>query len=326
MKNWLYAGLALLVVQIGLAVFLNANSRSLAAFKPHENLLHFSPAAVDGITVFGPKNSKVTLRKVSGSWLLPELFKAPAKQGKVKGLLQKLANLKEGLAVATTRDAADRFKVGKDDFERHVVLQEGNQAVADFYLGTSPEFRMVHARVKGRPEVVSVKLSTYELEAKPDRWLDRHLVAVNEQKIRTFDMGDIHITHQKQSWRLAGLAAGQELNTPMLNALLEKIETLTVEGVVDPAAHKGLFQQKPTLTIAMTLTDHGKRTYTFAKPAKEDYYVLKSSARPQLFKINSYVVEGLQGITRGSLIKTKKAAAPSPKKAPSHKGSSTARK
>lgn len=309
MKKWLYAGVALLFVQIALVVILNVNHRQdLAAFTPHENLLHFSPSAVDTITVLGAKNDKVTLQKVDGTWLLPELFKAPADEKKVEGLLHKLADLKEGLAVATTKGAAKRFKVGKDNFERHVILKKGNQTVADFFLGTSPEFRMVHARVHDRPEVVSVKLSTYEVEAQPDLWLDHHLAAVDQEKIGTLSMGDISLTRKDGTWSLAGLAPTEELNTAQVNDLLEKISTLNVDGVLDPTTDQDLFKKSPALTIAMTLTDHSTRTYTFAKPAKEGDYVLKSSAHNELFKVGDYVVDGLQKFSRKSLIKAKKEA------------------
>ncbi|HKJ88702.1 MAG TPA: DUF4340 domain-containing protein, partial [Gammaproteobacteria bacterium] len=255
------------------------------------------------------------------AWLLPGLYKAPADEKKVESLLHKLAALKEGLAVATTKGAAKRFKVGKDNFERHIILKAGDRTVADFFLGTSPEFRMVHARVHDRPEVVSVKLSTYEVEAQPDRWLDHQLAAVGREKINTLTMGDISLVRKDPSWSLAGLAPDQKLDPDQVNDLLEKVSTLTVDGVVDPAAGQELFKKKPALTIAMTLTDHSKRTYTFAKGTKKDDYLLKSSARHQLFKVGSYEVKELQKFSRKSLIKTEKEA--SAAKAPTAKASSS---
>jgi hypothetical protein len=308
MKKWLYAGTALLIFQLVLAVIFNLYGRgNYAAFQPHANLLAFSPHEVSAITVTGAGGKEVLLRKVNGTWLLPEHFKAPADEKKVTDFLDKLATVKQGLAVATTSGAAKRFKTSADDFERHVVLKDGDRVAADFFLGTAPGFKMVHARVHDRPEVVSVELNTYDMETDPDRWLAHDMAGVKKDAISSLTMGDIYLTRQDTSWHIPGLAEDEELNTVEIDTLLDKISHLTVAGVLDPTANAELFKQEPALTVTLNLIDTGKRVYTFAKPAKEKYYALKTSGQDQLFKVNNWVADEIKKFTRNTLIQLKAA-------------------
>jgi hypothetical protein len=306
MKKWIYTGSALLIFQIILAGFLLSNERNFATFTPQANLLHFSPDAVDTILITTAGGEKVTLSRVKGtSWRLPEAFNAPADTDKVEGLLRRLADLKQGLAVATTKGAAKRFKVSDDNFERHVILKKGDEVVADFYLGTSPSFKKVHARVHDRLEVVSIPLSTYELEAEADPWVDRDLARTEKEKINSLSMADIELTRQDKSWHLAGLAADEELKTEEVEKLLADVGGLTVQGVLDPAAYSDLFQEKPALTLNLTLADGSKVTDIFVKPEKEHYYVMKRPGYDFSLKVNSVAVDEIRKIARNSLVADK---------------------
>lgn len=89
------------------------------------------------------------LEKSATGWILPETFSEPADAEQVDKLLEKLATVKQGLAVATTEGAPKRFKTAEDAFERHLVIKEGDNTVGDFYLGSSAGFRHSHVRKAG---------------------------------------------------------------------------------------------------------------------------------------------------------------------------------
>ena len=317
MRQWLYAGTALLIFQLVLAVIFNTYDRgSYTAFKPYANLLEFSTPEVDAIVVTGEDGKEVQLNKENNTWLLPERFKAPADEKKVTDFLEKLVTVKQGLAVATTSGAAKRFKTSPGDFERHVVLKHGDRVVADFFLGTSPGFKMVHARVHDRPEVVSVELNTYDMETDPERWLDHGMVEIKKETISGLVMGDIDLTRQDKSWQLAGLAENEELNTGEVENLLNKISHLTVADVLDPTANAELFKKDPVLTVTLKLTDNNDRVYTFAKLDKENFYELKTSDQDFLFKVNSFVVDDIKKINKNTLVKVKTTTEGAEKPAP----------
>ena len=309
MKKWIYTGSALLIFQCILAVFLFSNARDFSTFTPQAKLLHFSPDEVDTILIAAEGGKKVTLSKVNGTaWVLPESFKAPADESKVDTLLRKLADLKQGLPVVTTKGAAKRFKVGDDNFERHVILKKGEQVVADFYLGTSPSFKKVNARVHDQLEVVSIPLSTYELEADADPWVDRGLAKTDKEKINSLSMPDITLTRQDKSWQLAGLTDKEKLKKDAVDKLIDDVSDLTVQGVLDPVANAGLFKANPALTFTLTLSDGSKITDVFAKPEKKSYYVMKRPGYDFLLKINTNSVDKIRKFGRNSLVTDKETA------------------
>ena len=309
MKKWIYTGSALLIFQCILAVFLFSNARDFSTFTPQAKLLHFSPDEVDTILIAAEGGKKVTLSKVNGTdWILPESFKAPADKDKVDTLLRKLADLKQGLPVATTKGAAKRFKVSDDNFERHIILKKGKQVVADFYLGTSPSFKKVNARVHDRLEVVSIPLSTYELEADADPWVDRGLAKTDKEKINSLSMPDITLTRQDKSWQLAGLTDKEKLKKDAVDKLIDDVSDLTVQGVLDPVANAGLFKANPALTFTLTLSDGSKITDVFAKPEKKSYYVMKRPGYDFFLKINTNSVDKIRKFGRNSLVTDKETA------------------
>jgi len=306
MKKWIYTGSALLIFQCILAVFLFSNTRDFSTFTPQAKLLHFSPDEVDTILIAAEGGKKVTLSKVNGTaWMLPETFKAPANVDKIEVLLKRLAYLKQGLPVATTKGAAKRFKVSDDNFERHIIMKKGEQVVADFYLGTSPSFKKVHARVHDRLEVVSIPLSTYELEADADPWVDRSLAKTEKEKINSLSMSDIKLTRQDKSWQLAGLADNKELKIDEVEKLLDDVSNLTVQGILDPVANADIFEGNPALTLTLTLSDGSKITDIFAKPEKKPYYVMKRPGLDFFLKINSNAVDEIRKIAKNTLVADK---------------------
>ena len=84
--------------------------------------------------------------------------------------------------------------------------------MANFFLGTSPSFKMVHARVSDKKEIVSVELNTYELEIDSDNWLDRGMIQIKKEKIASLSFGDIQLTSKANKWHLSELSETEEVN------------------------------------------------------------------------------------------------------------------
>ena len=109
---------------------------------------------------------------------------APADDEKVTTLLDKLAGLQAPWPVATSADVAQRFEVAEDNYQRLVSLRQGDEILAQAYLGTSPGYQRVHARAAGQDDVYSVQLSNYELGLEIDAWLDKAVMAIDETVTR----------------------------------------------------------------------------------------------------------------------------------------------
>ena len=137
---------AVLVFQLILALVLWSRGPDYSAFKAKEPLLTFDPAKVDRIEIAESSANSVALVKEDGKWAIPSSAGFPADGAKVSGLLTKLAGLKKGWPVASSSEAAKRFKVASDSFERRIVLKSGGNAAGELLLGTSPNFKSVSAR------------------------------------------------------------------------------------------------------------------------------------------------------------------------------------
>ncbi len=293
-----------LAAQVGLAIALNMNRQQLAPFEPTASLLAFDRNSVDAITITGPDAAEVRLVKKDGRWILPDYYGFPADDASVAKLLETLAGMKEGWPVATTAGAAARFKVAKDDFERHIVLRHGDKVVADLYVGTSPGFRKVHVRVAGSSDILAVGFSAYEAGTGADEWLDRKFLALDEKKIDRVVMPKFTLVRGEYGFVLADLAGDETMKKEAADSLVAKIAGLNIDSVLGREERPEYRQKEPKLTITVELPDR-KRVYTFSQEEKKEWYVLKTSDSDLYFKVAGWQLTPLLDARRELLVEKK---------------------
>ncbi|WP_339138052.1 MAG: DUF4340 domain-containing protein [Candidatus Electrothrix sp. GW3-4] len=298
----------LLLVQIGLTVAVHQQQASnLESTAPDSAFLSFTPASISSIGIKGPEGKELVLQKKDKGWTMPAAFSAPASQRQVDELLQKLADAHQGLAVATSKGAAKRFKTAEDAFERHVVLKQGEAIAADFYLGTSAGVRTSHVRKAGQDAVVSIPVGSHEVDVEADSWLDRTLANLSKDELKALTLGDISLTKKKEDketiWALEG-ASKEETNKDAVDSLLNKVTAISVQSVLDPATSAELFTKDPAVEFTVTKEDDSKLTYAFAKKddKEDDYFILKMSNKDLYFKVGKWLVEGLTEAKREKLL------------------------
>ncbi len=304
MQRTIMAAAALLFIQIALAVALNLTDTKTGDVSPAEPLLGFSADAVTAIEIAGPAGERLTIRKADGGWILPEAQSAPAAADQVNDLIARLADLKQGLAVATSEEAAKRFKVAENTFERHVVVKKGEETVGDLYVGTSPTFRQVHARKAGAREIVTAPLSTFELETGPEKWLDKNLLRLKQEEMEALVFTDFTLRKNDGNWQLADLEEGKATDKEAADDLLSVVSGLAIQDVLNPQDTAALFAGEPVLSFAVDLKEGKKLDYRFAKPEGSDYFVVKRSDRELYGKVHTIQVENLRKYTRDKLIKS----------------------
>lgn len=302
MQRTIVAAAALLFVQIALAVALNMTDTGDHGVSPAAPLFGFTPDGVTALEIAGPAGERLTIRKTETGWMLPDAFDAPASDDQVNTLLGKLADLKQGMAVATSEEAAKRFKVAENGFERHVVVKKGEETVGDFYVGTSPAFRQVHARKAGSPEILTVALSTFELETSPDKWLDKNLFQLKKEEMEALVFADFTLQKKDENWQLADLEEGRETAKEAADDLAGGVSGLTIQDVLPPQDASALFGGEPALLFTVNLKNGKTLEYRFAKP-EADYFVVKRSDRELYGKVHTIQAENLRKYTREKLIK-----------------------
>ncbi|MGB5686220.1 MAG: DUF4340 domain-containing protein, partial [Candidatus Electrothrix sp.] len=298
MKAIIYAAAALLILQIGLAVAVHQQqATNLESTAPDSAFLSFTVESISSVRINGPENEELVLQKSDKGWIMPGAFSAPASKGQVDDLLQKLTDARQGLAVATSKGAAKRFKTAEDDFERHVTLKQGDSVVGEFYLGTSAGMRNSHVRKADQDAVVSIPVGSHEVDVEADSWLDRTLADLSKDDLKAVALDDISLIKKEEGeekvWLLNG-ATKEETEQEAVDTLLNKVTAISVQSVLDPATSAELLKD-PAVQFTVTKQDDSTVTYAFAKKddkeddKEDDYFILKMSNNELYFKVGKWL-------------------------------------
>jgi hypothetical protein len=299
---------AVLGLQLALALVLWAGGPDYNAFKAKEPLLAFDPAKVDRIEIAEGNANAVALVKEGGKWVIPASAGFPADAAKVSGLLTKLAGLKKGWPVATSAEAAKRFKVSDDAFERRVVLKSGGSTVGELLLGASPNFKSVSARAGGDAHVYSVAFAAYEAGARGDEWQDRSLLNIAQDQIASIAIGDVLLERKDGKYVLPGLAAGQKQDETATYRLAGALSYPVFEAVVGKGAEAQAKVSAPDIEITVKRTSGEPLVLKYKKEAGGGAYLFTSSANDFLFRASEAAMEPIAKAKRETLIEAPKKA------------------
>jgi hypothetical protein len=252
-------------------------------------LLGFDAAAVDGIVIEESQDTRLTLSKQDGRWRATvgdAGSDVPVDAEKVDKLLAKLAELRSPWPVATTSAARERFEVGDDNRQRHLMLQVGGKTAAELLLGTSPGFRRLHVRIPGADEIYEVDLTHFELSTAVDEWLDRAVLAAE---------GAVSAVAREGQWRLARSDEGWMLDdggadSNAAEQMTARFANLRVLGVADAATSDA--SAEPAARFAVT-DEQGEYRLSLAGPVEGGEYVVASDRVPGRFRLAAYVAEQL---------------------------------
>ena len=288
------AGLAIL--QTVFVVVANMGASTLSGQSPGQPLLSFDKTQVDNLIVQGKEGNEVVLSKKDGKWQTADGF--PADQEKVDNLIGKMHDLKRGQAIANSDKAIKRFKVAKDEFERHIILQKADQKLAALYMGSGAGARQTHARSEEDGAVYTVSLGTYDVPDSPSDWQNKNILHLNKEDIRTIQLAK-HVFQRDDSadkqktakkWKLADLPQGKHLNQKTINDNLSTLTSLSFDEILGKKDKPEYGIDKPVLTLKLT-HNNGEREYLFGRLKDKADYVLKVSDRPEYFRVNENAVK-----------------------------------
>jgi len=283
--------IAALVVQIVLAGGIYFGSRTPSAEQTQMALLSADKSRINRITIDEGDDRQTVLSKVDGTWQLPGYHQLPANQSKVDELIARLETTNSGWPVATTESSRHRFKVGDEDFQKKVILSNGDDALLTLYLGTSPGFRQLHIRKAGEDEVYAVKLNSYDFPSQNADWLDKTLLQP-EGDIAGLKGPDFSLDKQNDSWQLA--EGTGEVIKEEINKITGTLKRLTVQGVEDKPVDKSSYE----LSVTAAGNTH---LYRFFKEGSDHY--LSRDDYAEVFKINKSDYEQITGLSATQLVK-----------------------
>jgi hypothetical protein len=270
--------------------------------------LAFERAAVDKITIDDGEGKSIELVKAGDAWTIPSVQSLPADPQKVSEMLDKLSAPHTSWPVATTESAAKRFEVTDEKFQRRIRLSKGDATLVDLYLGTSPGFRKVHARLAGENDVHAIAFANYDATTKPQDWLSKNLIAPEGSVTALERPGAWQAKKEGEQWKLTDLADGQTTSDDKVRDVVSKIENLRIIDVADDAAVKEIGDAAPLVELAAT-TEKGKVTYQLYRPKENGDFLVRASTRPETFRLAAFTGEALN-VARDSLIAAPAASAP----------------
>lgn len=303
---------ALLGVQLVLAGALAAWSARSAIAPSPAPLLAFDRDKIDRVTIEGPDKLRTDLARHGDHWLVTQAGNFAADATLVARLLGRLAALKPGPAVATSREAAERFKVADASYERRIAVGAGSQSLGTVLLGNSLGAHQTFARKAGGHDIVAVDLPTYDAPAKPDDWLDKAVLQVPRGELASIGVAGLELIHRLQppagagakpaaasaasapgttaapAWRAEGLGNGERLDPAAADKLAGALADLRFNALRgrDEAARKDL--TTPELTLRVQRRGAQPVDYRLYKLPGGDDHALVVSSRPETFTLASW--------------------------------------
>lgn len=309
MKRNITILLAILGVQLLLVLILFANNRDMGVFQSNEKLLNLKLDALDKIEI-AAEAQQLTLSKPQQQWIIKDHFDSPVSLDKLKQLTDKILALNSSWPVATTEAAALRFKVAEQQFVRKISFFKDDKVLHTLYLGTSPGFKKIHARVDQQANVYSVALSAFEFSTDADDWVDKDLLQVNQESLQQIAMPGFTLSKQNETWQISPLAAGQQPNQAAITTLIDKLSRLQFLSIEGIDAKTEFALDNPTLRYSLTDASGKQIDYAFGKMAEKEEYILKTSALPYYFKLTQATVKPMLDTQLASLLQAKAAEKP----------------
>ncbi len=292
-KSYLLGGL--LAIQALAAYLTLSGGNELQGPTGIQKLLEFNREQVDRIRVEDNDGNLAELKRKNDTWLTPEDF--PVDTGRVDRLLDQLAQLKHGLAVARSPNAAKRFEVSEDHFQRHLKLLQDGQPVAEFYLGTGAGARRNHIRLADQERIYAARIGDYDLPVDIADWQDKDRLQIKMDEIQSVQLDHLTIRRAEPSksegdnteesktpeWLAEGLFEGETFKAEEFDSRLRNLATLRYDR-----AFRGSIEGQEIQTEINVSYGDSSRTYKFVKSKEEDGFWLKVSGHDNLFEINQY--------------------------------------
>ncbi len=300
---------ALLAVQLALAASLKFSEVRYQPVEASRPLLTCDFAKVSRVVIEerhadGKTTSKVEFQKDSQGWQLPEYFGFRASADSVNQLLSHLRDLKKSYPVSTTAGAADRFKVGPENFERAVELYGDHQKLGTLYLGSSPSFRTVYAKTPGTNDIYTVELSEYQINGKASEWIDRSALALKPAEVSIIDLGSFQLKKTDSQWTLVRGDKAEPLHDVVATPVVDAVAGLSINSVLGTKEDPTYNADSLVLSCRLTLKDGKTVAYAFFKPKDRSCHVLKISDKPWYLAVDDWVVNRIKGFTASSLLKS----------------------
>ncbi len=295
--------LLLLVLQTGLVAWINLPGDDPGASEADKPLLALDAEGMDAVTIEQQGEAPLRMERKEDRWVLPGSGDFPVSSAKFDQFTEKLLGARRSWPVGKTLVAARQFKVTPDQFERRVRLLQGTEVLGDVFLGSSPGFRKVHARLDGDPQTYAVDFNAFDAPVEADSWYDTEVLKTAAEEIARIDLGAYALTAGDGGFQVEGLRENEETDAEPVRELVERVTGTDFTGVLSEDG-KALFEAgKPVVEYTIEMKKGSAIKHTVVSPEEGDHYILKSTAQPHYFEVDKDRFDKLRDTSRVQVVK-----------------------
>lgn len=291
----------ILLMQLGLVGVMTMQDRAYEPYSPSDLLAAFVPAEIDTILLNQRGEGKLVLKRAEVKWFLVPAAgqRVPADSALVEDLLIRIAGLKKGLAIATSKDAAARFEVGLENFGYHLQLFSGEEQQTELFFGTSAGLKKLHARVPGSNEIIIVPLGSHELTTRVGQWIDKNVLKIKKEEVAgiTFDKFSL-VRQDDGGWQVSDDAENTFVSPDEASRLAEKLCDLSVHDFLAEDEQNEAENNPVHLGFTMTTTDERSLDWRMRKDGENDYVISRSDL-DYFYKVSAWQIEEIEKILAG---------------------------
>lgn len=329
MKRSINILIAALTVQAAVYAFLTYRDMSGASSVKPEALLAVNFDKLDKVTVESGEKKSLELVKKDGKWMIPSLFNFPVADEKVQQVLKFLVEAKRNFALGNTKAAAKQYETTDEKFERKFSFYVADKLQTTLYLGNSPTYRKVYARVDNDDKTYSIEFNTIDAPSEAKDWADRSIYKVDRSKVAEVKFQDFTLKKEGTAFALVGLKPEEVTNATEADNFLGKLQNPLFEDVLASGTYNGATNK--LLEYTVTNDDKTERHYSFFEmktaasaapskagdktpttPAQSEFAALKVSDLPYFFKVRRARVDELLKFNHASFAKKKEAEKAAP--------------
>lgn len=307
--------IALLVVQLGLALFLFLRADDSGAARPQPLLADFDAAKVTRLLVSSPQSKKpIDLVKRDSGWVLASHFDHPVTESKVSDLLSSLAKMAAPSPIATQASRHKQLRVADDDHERKLHVTVGGKEIV-VILGGPAGSRRTAVRLGSDARVFAVQgISSWSAGTEPRMWIDTSYVSVPKDEIAKISIRrdgksiELARTSATDPWTAAidgtpiALAKGESLDTAAIDSIVSAAATISLDEPGDPKRDAS----KPTATITIerrSTNNTSVAPVTFDVVEDGDHYWVRQQGVAHAGLVDKDSLDNVVNVARDKLVK-----------------------
>ncbi|MFK7871645.1 MAG: DUF4340 domain-containing protein [Oligoflexales bacterium] len=315
----------LLMFQAGLVLFFWRAPEQTAGQSGDESLLTLHESHLDSMTIseqvtadsedsLDPSEQSevkmLSFKKVNEQWVMPDHSDFPVAQDKLNKVLGSLSETRRGWPVGKTEIAAKALKVTEENYEKRVSLSVGEKTDV-LYLGTSPGFRKVHARLGGEDKTWAIVLNSWDFPVNPADWRSKEVYEVPRAHVTqvTFKGTEVVLQKTEKGFSVASLQEGFEVQDDVVNKLLKVALSPRYEDVFTKALPKDAESWAEWDVEFVSSGESRAQKFQVWSSKQEEHLILKSSEHPWFFIVTREALAEVKNLTYDDLVKASEASA-----------------